>query len=168
MKVTEIKRWLDGRQERFVCEALRITDQVAVLRFLVPPESNYVVHDAAISPGSATLAVFWEGANYLVYKMIDSSGALIGYRFDVCKDVDITLDKVKWTDLVLDAWVATTSSIVFLDEDEVVELRVSGLISDKDYKIIEKTKEFLFNNYLQVIADTEKELKRTCARDCRS
>lgn len=160
MRITEIKRWLDGREEAFVCDALYVAEAVAVLRFQVPPDSNYTVHDTVIPPGATTFAVFWAGANYLVYRMMDAGGDLIGHRFDVCKALDITKDAVKWTDLVLDAWVDSSNHLTFLDEEEVVELQEKGLISQEDVETITNTKEFLSKNYLQVIAKTEEVLKQ--------
>ncbi|MSQ14572.1 MAG: DUF402 domain-containing protein [Dehalococcoidia bacterium] len=168
MEVIEIKRRLDGREERFPCLALGLTDRVAVLRFNIPPEANFVVQKTVIPSGSTTIAVFWQGANYLVYKMMDARGALLGYRLDVCKDVDITTNTVNWTDLVLDAWVAASDAILFLDEDEVDELTAGGLILGEDRRIIEMTKEFLLSNYLQVISDAEKEIKSAGVKEGQS
>ncbi len=162
MKVTEIKRLPDGREESFTCDALYLTEALAVLRFQVPPNSNYIIHDTTIPPGSTTLAIFWQGTNCLVYKMIDSKGTLLGYRFDVCKDVDITTETVKWTDLVLDAWLGPSNQLVFLDEEEVAELTDKGIISQEDLETIASAKKFLSENYLQVIAKAE-ELLRTLA-----
>ncbi len=155
MRITEIKRWLDGREEAFICDALYVAEAVAVLRFQVAPDSSYTVHDTVIPSGATTFAVFWEGANYLTYRIMDADGHLIGYRFDVCKEVYITEEAVKWTDLVLDVWVDSSNHLTFMDEEEVIELQDKGLISQEDGETIANTKEFLSENYLQVIAKAE-------------
>ncbi|MBM2826794.1 MAG: hypothetical protein HW403_858 [Dehalococcoidia bacterium] len=155
MKITEIKRHLDGREESFICDALLITDDVAILRFELPPGSHYQVDATVPLAGRVTEAVFWRDRAYLLYKMLDDGGGLIGYRFDVCRDVAIEGNTVAWTDLVLDAWVDSDGILQFLDEGEVSVLVKQAVISEADLRIIAEAKEEIAAQFQQIIREAE-------------
>lgn len=159
MQAREIKRHLDGRKEEFLCEAIYLNQRMAILRFETPPGHRYRVDASIPLSAQVTQGVFWKNRNYLLYKMFNADGSLLGYRFDICCDVNIGPDFVEWTDLVLDFWVDAQGEARLLDEEEVAQYQARGLLGPKELEILRKTKTLLISNYPAIIQEAESLLK---------
>lgn len=148
MTITEIKRHLDGRVERFTCDLLLWTDQAVVVRFH-PQGTKY----AALMRHSD--GFFWTGRNYLMYQIVGADGAVVRHRFDVCKDVRISDDSVEFTDLLLDVVLPLGGDPLVEDEDEVAAATESGLLTAADLAAIDTTRMVLTTRYASIIREAE-------------
>jgi uncharacterized protein len=113
----EIKRKLDGTEQRFACELVALQPPVAVLRYLVDRE--WRVSDIRLSPGCVTYAVYWTDRPYNVYWWVDAQGESLGYYFNVADSVRLTAELVQWRDLSLDVLVHNDGTAEVLDEHEL-------------------------------------------------
>jgi hypothetical protein len=152
VQVQEVKQRLDGSRQVFYCDALLITDSVAVLKFTAT--ADYTTDPSTDLPHRYTEAFFWAGRPYLLYRMYGDDNRLIGYRFDVCTDVEIRPNMVRYTDLLLDFWVSPDLETTrFMDEDEVAAAAGRGLLSADHLAIIEQARNELSANYRDVLAE---------------
>ena len=152
MQVREIKQRLDGSQQVFLCEGLLFTAEVAVLRFEATAE--WALDPMTGLPHRFTEGYFWSGRTFLLYKLIGDSDAVLGYRFDVCTDVTILGDTVRWTDLLLDFWVSPDlANGTFQDEDELAEALQRGALTPERQTMVERTRSVLTSGYRQIIAE---------------
>ena len=155
MPITEIKHHLDGRIERFTCDVVQLLPgNFAIVRYVGQRDKPLQDGPLSLPAGEIhTLAYFWEGRNFLVYKLAPADGILLGYRFDVCQDVCITRDKIEFVDLLLDLWADPAGKIHVLDEDEVDAHITLGLLTQQQLTIVERTKRFLLENYREILAE---------------
>ncbi|MBI4499058.1 MAG: DUF402 domain-containing protein [Chloroflexi bacterium] len=154
MQVREIKQHLNGTRQVFFCEALHLDPQVAVLRFVV--NADYATDPSVARPHRSTLGYFWAGRNYLLYQMFGDNQTLLGYRFDVCTDVQITEDTVRWTDLLLDFWVdPDLSQGQFLDEDELADALQHGLLTPEQQAAVAQAREQLATGFRDIIREAQ-------------
>lgn len=154
MRIMEVKRHLDGRIERFICDVVELHPDRAILSYLW--HRDELLRDGPIHLPAGeilTLAFYWQGRNYLIYKLMAPNGRLFGHRFDICDDVHITRDSISWLDLALDLWVDPAGGIHVLDEEEVEAYKVQGLLTGPQLKIIQETKSHLLLNYREILAE---------------
>jgi hypothetical protein len=155
-QIRETKRTLDGRRQTFECGLLTVTPRLAIVRF---------EHRSAGSrggfffpAGSHTLGFFWSGRHYNLYRFTAPDASVIAYRFDVVDAVRITPSHVRYTDLLLDAWLAPAGVLRVEDEDEVDAARAAGLLSPRRLAIIERTRRLLERSHRLIVAEAEREL----------
>lgn len=156
MKITEIKRHLDGREERFQCDVLTLRADRAVVRFEFHQDDPRRDGPFYLPAGTiVTHAYFWEDRHYLVYKLMGSDGTLYGHRFDVCEHVHISRARkeVRWTDLMLDLWIDAKGAIYPLDEDEVERAHARGWLTQRQLEIIEETKAHVLEGYRRILRE---------------
>ena len=164
-RITEIKRTLDGREQRFDCAALHLTPRLAIVRFDHP-----VARDAGgihIPAGSWTAGFFWRGRAYNLYRFTAPDGSVLGYRFDVVDGVRITDERVRFTDLLLDCWLLPGGLPIFEDEDEVTEAEAAELLSPRRRTIIARTRRLLERDHVRIIAGAEGALATLTSLDAR-
>lgn len=165
MQITEVKRHLDGREERFVCDVIELEPERAIVRFEWKRARPLRDGPVFIPAGkSVTRAYFWAGRHYLLYRMMDLRGSLLGHRFDVSDDVRILPKQreIRWTDLLLDLWVDPRGEIHVLDEDEVAEAHAAGLLTGRQRAIVEETRAHLLGSYRRILVETSG--NRTCPK----
>lgn len=156
MTITEVKRHLDGREERYECELLLKTDDAALVRFGFHQDEPHEDGPFRLPSGElTTVAAFWEGRPYLIYRLLDDRRELIGHRFDVCEDVRVE-DEIHWTDLLLDVWMPSGGPIYVLDDAEVAEAEQSGRMTERQAAIVGQTKQFLQRHAPDVVADLDR------------
>ena len=157
VQIVEVKRHLDGREERFVCEVLALKEgEHAAVRWETRLERALEDGPLRIPPGPlVTLGYFWADRTYLVYKMMrpGPQGKLWGHRFDVCTDVTITAREIRYLDLIVDVWVDPRGNFYVLDEDELREARARGLLTPDRGEIVDRTLEELRARYREVLAE---------------
>ena len=146
MKITEVKHKPNGEVQQFLCEALCVSpEEKAVIEYVtqIPSSGRTVI----------TTAFYWQDRNYLVWRMTTPEGKVFGHRFDVCKNVTITADRIDWWDLALDLWVDAQGETQFLDEDEVADYVDRGVFDQEDLHIIARTRVYLSQNYRRLMED---------------
>lgn len=157
MRVSEIKRHLDGRIERFECLLLLRRPHVAVLRF-----DQKVARKAdgfAFPAGSRSYGFFWRRRPYLLYRMVDPAGRLIAHRFDAVEDMRLSERTMSYTDLLLDVWVDPLGNARVEDEDEVAACLKRGLLSAEQHRRIEQTRALLLRRHAVIVREAERLLR---------
>ena len=147
--VTEIKRFLDGRQELFRCEGLAVGAREAVIRF--QHREPRTVGGFHFPAGSVTYGFFWRGRHYILYRFVGPDGRLIAHRFDVVDEVRISRHRVEYLDLALDMWVDPDGRAWLEDEEEVAEYAARGLLSPQQLALVEQTRRHLAARYRRII-----------------
>lgn len=137
MTITEIKRHLDGREERFVCDLLYRNGNLLVVQFVPTPDSPFY------GRMSRSEGYFWSDRPYLMYRIFTREGALAGYRFDACRDVRFGPDSVEFTDLLLDFRVSSDGAFTVEDEDELEAALALGLLEESDYDLAQLARELV-------------------------
>lgn len=155
MKVREIKKFPNGAQEVVYCDLIYREPGIMVLRFL-HTEDPYAA--AAV----VTEIIFWEGRDYLLYKLFDIQGGFRGYRIDICSELTFAEDSVQRMDLGLQLLVDTMGAAFFLGEDTVAGYEAMGLLSPNSRDTVKLAREFLIENYNSVIHEGE-EIRRRAA-----
>jgi len=79
--------------------------------------------------GSTTIAHYWTDRGYVVWRMYDSEGLLLGTLFHIVKNVTITDRQVQYLDLIVDIWITPDGNLRVLDEDELEECKKAAIIS---------------------------------------
>jgi hypothetical protein len=157
MQITEIKRHLDGREERFVCDIIElIPGERAVLHYATRLERPHRDGPLTLPAGEIhTRAYFWADRHYLVYQMRAArrDGPLLGHRFDICEDVRISPTEIMWLDLIVDLWLDPRGNAYVLDEDELARYQSRRLLTERQLRLIEETKLTLLQSYRDVLAE---------------
>ncbi|MFQ5880484.1 MAG: DUF402 domain-containing protein, partial [Dehalococcoidia bacterium] len=118
--ILEVKRHLDGRRQVFACQALAVTPQRAVVRFVNPQavaSAPAAGSGQALPAGSVTIGFFWRRRRYNLYRFLAPDGRLLGHRFDVVTDVRIGRGRIEYLDLLLDVRVDAQGNVRVEDED---------------------------------------------------
>ena len=145
MRVTEVKRHLDGQVERFGCRLVARRPHLTVLRFDHGAELR--AGGFLFPAGSRSYGFFWRRRPYQLYRMVGPNGRLIAHRFDVVEGVRLDEDEVSYTDLLLDLWVDPQGGPRVEDEDEVAEYARRGLLSPAQRAHIERTRGLLLRRH---------------------
>jgi hypothetical protein len=130
-RVIETKRHLQKSDEVYECRRLAGGDGWALLDYVNENEAS--VGDRKIPPGSLTVAWYQDGCGWVLWKMSDPEGRLLGHLFHVVRDLTVASDGVSYTDLVLDLWVdGESGESDVLDEEELVAEAFAGRICESD------------------------------------
>ena len=149
--ITEVKRHLDGREQRFETELVHRTASSLVVLYRVP-EGRYRLAASLDSYGC-----YWAGRSYICYHMVRLPGAPdagreVVTRFDVARDVAIAADEVRFLDLLLDLTVEDGVPR-WEDEDEVAAALRSGALSRADGAHIERARRTLEQGHRRVVRE---------------
>lgn len=154
MLITEIKRHLDGRVERFACRLLVRRPHLAVVRFDHQEERR--AGGYRFPAGSRSYGFLWRRRPYQLYRMTGPDGRLIAHRFDVVEAVRLDEAEVSYTDLLLDVWADPDGSLQVEDEDEVKEYTRRGLLSAAQRARIERTRALLVRRHAAIEREAER------------
>jgi hypothetical protein len=115
--ITEVKRTLSGREQRFAC---RLVDRDArgVVVLFVAPEAMHV-HGVDLPAGTVTFGHFWTDRPYNVYHWMDPAGATIGFYFNLSDGTAVADGRLEWRDLTVDVLVLPGLPVAVLDEHEL-------------------------------------------------
>ncbi|MXZ62619.1 MAG: DUF402 domain-containing protein [Chloroflexi bacterium] len=146
--VIEVKRHLDGREERFETELVYQARGAVIVRY-ARPESPWGLVD--------WYGWYWSERSYVCYHMVradDAPGAgrEVVTRFDVARDIEITDGEVHFRDLLLDL-VVEDGVPHWEDEDEVAEARDSGLLSAADAAYVVRARRTLEQGHRRIVRD---------------
>lgn len=151
MRITEVKRHLDGRVERFACALVLRRPHLTVVRFTHARARS--AGGFAIPRGSHTDGFFWARRPYCLYRMWRPDGSHIADRFDVLEDCRIGGREVSYLDLLVDVWVAPDGSVTVEDEDEVTDHLRRGLLSKAQRGRIARTQALLLRGHRRIIRE---------------
>ena len=146
--ITEVKRHLDGREERFETEFVyRARGALTVLYRM--PESPWGPVDS--------YGCYWVDRTYVCYHMVRPEGAPdagreVVTRFDVARDIEITEDEVRFRDLLLDL-VVEGGAPHWEDEDEVEQAAESGLLTRADAAYVVRARRTLEQGHGRIVRD---------------
>lgn len=172
----EIKQTFQKKKKQFQLENWFLSNNICVGRYLANKNDNY-----SMKYGSYSWGVWFKHTNYGTYRIHDSYGNLLAYRFDVLKDIQIIpsndnenhdnnhdnnihkQDIIQFFDLIVDLWVWPDENgninpleTTLEDLEELSELQDKGIVNEDDSKIIEKTvSELLFDplKYTKLVDD---------------
>jgi hypothetical protein len=157
-EIIEVKRFPEGRQQTYRCQALGVSPRLAVVLFLHPSERR--AGGFLFPAGSRTYGFFWAQRNYSLYVLHHPDGGLIAHRFDVIDEVRLRPGRVEYLDLALDVWVDPSGHAWTEDEDEVAELASQGVLSPRRLALIDRTKRLLLARHGRITAEAHQELRR--------
>jgi hypothetical protein len=145
MAFTEIKRRLDGTDQRFRCDALLVTEDLAIVSFKLPAR----VGD--IPKGTTTLGWFWRLRSYNLYRFLDKDGEVLLHRFDVLDEVAIDGDAVSYLDLIVDVVVSPTGEVTIEDEDELRAAAKRGRLDEQRLQSIERALTTITRDWRRIV-----------------
>ena len=157
-EVLEVKRFPEGRQKTYRCQALDVSPRLAVLLFHHPSERR--AGGFVFPAGRRTYGFFWARRHYLLYVLKGPDGGLIAHRFDVVDEIRLRPGRVEYLDLALDVWVDPSGRAWTEDEDEVADLASRGLLSPQRLALIERAKRLLLARHNRIAAEAQMELRR--------
>lgn len=149
-KILEIKRHKNKPEQRFPCDlALREEGHIVIVYHA---ENAGRIADIHIAPGSTTVAHYWQGGGYVLWRMFAADGSLIGSLFHICASTAIQEASVSYDDLILDIWITPLGAAHVLDEDELAEAAAAGLVTADEQKWIEQQKQIILADYTNIIS----------------
>ena len=151
-RITEVKRHLDGREERFECEALVVAEGFAAVSWTNPKPFG------PLPKGSTTLGFFWRRRPYNLYRFLSPDGDVLGHRFDVVEEVEIRPGRIAYLDLLLDVRVSPTGEIDIEDDDEVRRAADKGMIDDRRLASIERAMRTITRDWRRIVREALRRL----------
>lgn len=149
-RITEVKRQLDGSEQRFDCELVHRTPSLVVVCFEMR------------RPGGRldSYGFFWPRRPYNCYHIVrPESGEAVLSRFDVLRDVDLTTPgEAGYTDLLLDLRVERDGPR-WEDEDELAEAVADGRVTAAELEHIERARGVLERGHGRIIAEVRRMLR---------
>lgn len=109
----EIRLHRDKPPQKFMYSLLYQEKNYVVLSYI--STCPYNLNSIHIKKGSTTIAHYWKGRNYIVWKIKDPDMTLKGYIFHICKNTEIGRNYVSYEDLELDIWFYPEVNAVLLD-----------------------------------------------------
>lgn len=118
-EVTEVKRYLDGREKRFACTLVRREPGHVVLRYV--SDRVLQVSGLELPLGMVTHGHYWQDRPYNLYHWMRPDGTTLAYYLNVCDRVHWDEAEVAWRDLVVDVLLLPDGSARVLDREELPE-----------------------------------------------
>jgi len=115
--VVEVKRTLSGREKRFQCRLLAGDARHAAVLWVAPEPMH--VHGVDLPAGTISFGHFWTDRPYNVYHWTDTSGATIGFYFNLADSTRIAEGLIEWRDLTVDVLAMPGGRLEVLDEHEL-------------------------------------------------
>ena len=146
--VIEVKRHLDGREERFETELVHRARGALIVLYRMP-DSRWGALDS--------YGCYWSDRTYVCYHMVRPDGAPaagreVVTRFDVARDIEIADGAVRFADLLLDL-VVEDGEPRWEDEHEVAEALRAGALSPADAAYIDRARRTLEQGHSRIVRD---------------
>lgn len=154
-KVIEVKRRLDGSEQRFDCELVYRTPWMAVV--LIQIEWPW---GAKTGMKLDSYGLFWRRRSYNCYYMVrPGQSQAVVTRFDVVRDVELDVPgEVRYVDLLLDLWVDDRGPH-WEDEEDVSYASSTGLLSTNDLARIRRARAVLERRHINVASEVRSLLR---------
>ena len=157
MRITEVKRHLDGREVRFDLQLVLHRPHLIVASFVHP---KALQRDGfTFERGSISYGFFWRRRPYVMYRMLDPQGQLVANRFDIVEDVRLSEREVSYRDLLLDIWSDASGMVLVTDQDDVADARREGTISNAQLERIGRTRDLILRRHRVIAAEAERLLR---------
>ena len=153
-QVIERKIKHDGSVREFSCEGLRVTPNLAVVRYVIHNPGSFAT-PVTLPPGSISDGWFWKRKPYSLYRIRTPGGEVVAHRFDAVTKVNISEDVIAYHDLILDWWVLPGGQLVEEDRDELEELVASGGVSAATRDKALAAASTVLSRYRHIIDDVE-------------
>jgi hypothetical protein len=157
--VLEIKRTLDGREQRFQCQLISGDRQQAVLLFVAPAAMH--VHGIDLPAGTVTFGHFWTDRFYNVYHWLDGRGGTTAFYFNVADNTVIEEGQLEWRDLTVDVLATPAGRLDVLDEHELPK-HLDPAVRAR----IVAAKQAILSDPRQLMADIEERSRALFPRVC--
>lgn len=154
MKILEIKRHLNKRDESYLCDLFKRGRDYVVLEYVSDQPGR--VGDVTFEVKSTTYAYYRTRAGYVLWKMFGADNKLKGHLFHICRDQQVKDDRVEYLDLLLDIWVGADGKLTILDRDEVEACAAKGVIGEQDLAWIARQEQEITKNWRQIISDFDR------------
>ena len=151
MKFREIKRHLDKPDAVFDCDPIVRADDYVVLKY-VNSRPGRVGH-LAVHTGSVTYGYYRHGAGYVLWKMHDPEGRLLGHLFHICRNLIVGDRHVDYTDLMLDLWFDPDGRLTVLDRDDLETYRQRNGLSRQDAEWIALQERVIADHVDEILDD---------------
>jgi predicted RNA-binding protein associated with RNAse of E/G family len=152
----EVKRSIGGEERAFDCEALVVTQGVAIVRYVFT--RPLTAGGRIFEPGGWTVGFFWRSRNYNLYHIVSRDAEPIADRFDIIDRVRLTPSSVRYDDLLLDVWRYPDGSVRIEDEDELQDAVAAGLVGDSRLALIRQTEKLLLARGKQIVESAWQQL----------
>ena len=154
MRITEVKRHLNGREVRFDLQLVLRRPHLIVASFVHPKtlqRDGFTFERGAVSYG-----FFWRRRPYVMYRMLGPQGRLVANRFDVVEDVHLGEREVSYRDLLLDIWIDASGVVQVEDESDVADARREGTLSNAQLERINRTRDLILRRHRVIAAGAER------------
>lgn len=150
------ERIRDGAILTFECEPVAYEPSRAICLFR--STGSFATTTFTMQKGGLSYGFFWRHRPYILYRISEPDGSLIGHRFDVVDRVRIGPDRAAYRDLVVDAWVPAGGTLRLEDEDELAELIEQGKIEPGLVSTINRVAQTLVRDHERIRAEVEQAL----------
>lgn len=116
-QITEVKRTLTGRIERWKLDVCSRTDHELVALFTLPKARD--VHFVRLPAGTTTVGYFWKSRPYNLYHWVHPAHGTLAYYFNIGDVRTWGEDEFEWDDLAIDVLASPDGRVEVLDEDEL-------------------------------------------------
>jgi hypothetical protein len=113
----EIKRTMDGGEERFMCDVCSRTENELVVIYRLPSDRD--VHGVWLPKGTITVGSFWKNRPFNLYHWVHPKKGTLAYYFNVGDVGRWGQDEFEWEDLAVDVIATPGGRVTVLDEDEL-------------------------------------------------
>jgi hypothetical protein len=149
IRITEVKRKLDGTVQRFDCELIARTPSLLVALYRFEDRRGPI----------DSYGFFWARRPYLCYYLVprDPQRAPRA-RFDVIRDMRFGADDVSYTDLILDLWV-DDGVLRWEDEDELEAATLSRVVTTLDRAYIDSARGVLTRHHRRIVGEVQRTIE---------
>lgn len=116
-RITEIKKTLSGRVDRFACEVVERSEAHAIVLYRIPEGRD--VHGVWLPAGATTVAYFWVDRPFNLYHWLEPTGKTLAYYFNVGDVARLEAGVLEWHDYAVDILATPDGRVQVLDEDEL-------------------------------------------------
>lgn len=151
------ERLRDGAILTFECEPVAYEPNRAICLFR--STGSFATTTFTMRKGGLSYGFFWRHRPYILYRISEPDGSLIGHRFDVVDRVRIKPDGATYRDLVVDAWVPAGGDLRLEDEDELAELVEQGKVAPSLAADITRVARGLERDHTRIRSEVEDALR---------
>ena len=108
------------------------------------------------------LLVYPDNSNYAITIIFDDKMNLVEWYFDISKKIGVENDVPYEDDLFLDMVINPTGQVLIIDEDELLDAKMKGIVTDEDVELAYSTLNHLKDLYGQNLQYLKSLTKHLC------